>query len=149
MLIGQYYTKIDKKGRTALPAKFRKELGERMICCRWYEGSLALFAKKAWERVIDIAVGESLLISQTRDTERFLLGGAFELETDNQGRIILPQALREHAKLDQDVVFLGLQSRIEVWSKKTWEEKDREIVNAAGKLIEEVQKIKLQQVRRQ
>lgn len=149
MLIGQYYTKINSKGRTALPVKFRKELGEKLIVCRWYENSLALFAQISWERVIDVAVGESLLISQTRDTERFLLGGAFEIEPDSQGRIVLPQALRIHAKLGEEVVFIGLKDRVEIWSKGLWEARDREITTGAGKLIEEVQKLKLKGARRQ
>lgn len=132
-----------------MPARFRKELGEGLIICRWYEQSLALFNQKAWERIIDIAVGESLLISPTRDTERFLLGGAFEVETDNQGRIILPQALREYAKLGNVAIFLGLKDRVEIWSKTLWEEREKEIMAGAGKLIEQVQKLKLAQAKRQ
>lgn len=149
MLIGQYYTKIDKKGRTALPAQFRKELEKELIICRWYENSLALFGKQSWERVIDIAVGESLMIAPTRDTERFLLGSAFTIEPDGQGRIILPQVLREHAQIEGDVVFLGLKNRIEIWDKEVWTKKNKEIQNSAGQLIEEVQKLKLEQSKRQ
>lgn len=148
-MIGQYSTKIDNKGRTAVPVKFRKNLGEKLIVCRWYENSLALFSQEAWTRIIDIAVGESLLISQTRDTERFLLGGAFEVELDSQGRIILPQAARVYAQLENEIVFIGLKERVEVWSKKFWEKREREIIAAAGKLIEEVQKLKLEQAKRQ
>jgi MraZ protein len=147
MIIGQYYTKIDNKGRTALPAKFRKELGEELIVCRWYESSLAVFGKKAWINTIDVAVGESLMIAPTRDTERFLLGGAFEIAPDSQGRIILPQALRVYAQLVQDIVFLGLQNRLEIWGKDNWEKREREIISAASELIEEVQKIKVGQKR--
>lgn len=149
MLIGQYYTKIDYKGRTALPARYRKELGEEVVISRWYENSLAVFALKSWERVIDILVGETLLIAPTRDTERFLLGSAFETRPDAQGRIILPLFLREHARLKNDVVFLGLKDRVEIWSKQVWDVKDKEINKNAGRLIEEVQKIKIQSIKRQ
>ncbi|MAG59443.1 cell division/cell wall cluster transcriptional repressor MraZ [Candidatus Woesebacteria bacterium] len=142
MLIGQYHTKISSKGRTALPSRFRRYLGRKVVISRWYEGSLAVFSNTAWERVLDKALGEALLTGPTRDTERFLLGGAYEIELDAQGRFVAPGPLRKYAGLEDEVVFIGLRSRVEVWSRNRWKEKEIEVTKNAEKLIEHVQKVK-------
>ncbi len=142
MLIGQYHTKISGKGRTAVPARFREELGEAIVVSRWYEGSLAVFAQKAWERMLEMAVGGSLLTRPTRETERFLLGGAYEIMLDAQGRFVVPPPLREYAHLVNEVVFVGLKDRAEVWNKEDWTAKEADITKRAEKLIEEVQQVK-------
>ncbi|HBL52229.1 MAG: division/cell wall cluster transcriptional repressor MraZ [Candidatus Blackburnbacteria bacterium RIFCSPHIGHO2_02_FULL_39_13] len=140
MLIGQYHTKISNKGRTAVPARFRKELGDKVVITRWYEQSIAIFSPKAWERILDLAVGGSLLTRPVRETERFLLGGAYEEELDAQGRIVIPLPLREIAQISEEIVFVGLRDRVEIWNKSIWEEKEKEISGKAELLIEEVQK---------
>ncbi|MBI4033041.1 MAG: division/cell wall cluster transcriptional repressor MraZ [Candidatus Blackburnbacteria bacterium] len=144
MLIGQYHTRLSGKGRTAVPVRFREELGETIVVSRWYEGSLAIFAQKAWERMLEVAVGGSLLTRPTRETERFLLGGAYEIRLDAQGRFVIPRPLREYARLTNEVVFVGLRDRAEVWNKKDWIAKEEDITKRAEKLIEEVQQTKTQ-----
>lgn len=138
MLIGSYVQRIDLKGRVALPSRFKKELGLEVILSRWYERSLAVFSKKAWEEMISV-VTTSVITSPARDTERFLLGGAFEIVLDAQGRFVIPPTLRDHASLKEvkEVVFVGLNKRIEVWSRKNWEEREKRIVERAEELIEE------------
>lgn len=142
MLLGQYYTKVDSKGRTALPARFRKELGMEIVICRWYEGSLAVFSPRSWEKVLEQALGKALLTRSARDTERFLLGGAYEAELDRQGRFIIQVPLREHAGLEKEVVFLGLRDRVEVWDKERWQKKEKGISRESEALIEKVQESK-------
>ena len=138
MLIGSYIQRIDVKGRVALPSRFKKEVGTDVILARWYERCLAIFAKNAWEEMIG-EVTTSVISSPARDTERFLLGGAFEVQLDSQGRFVIPPTLREHASLKEarEIVFIGLNKRIEIWSKENWEIREREIVDRAEDLIEE------------
>lgn len=143
MLIGQYHTKVSNKGRTAFPARFRKELGDKIIITRWYEQSLAVFSPDAWEGILDLAVGGSLLTRPVRETERFLLGGAYEEELDLQGRFVIPLALREIAGIKEGIVFVGLKDRVEIWNKSKWEEKEKEITSKAEQLIEDVQRAKI------
>lgn len=147
MLIGQYNTKLTDKGRVAIPFRFRNELGENLIVTRWYERSLALFNIESWNKIIDLAVGESLLTTPARETERFLLGGAYEIETDSQGRFIIPQALRTYAQIESEIVFVGLRDRIEMWDKKLWTQKEEEITQKAEELIREVQENKISSIK--
>lgn len=142
MLIGQYHTKISGKGRTAVPVRFREELGGAIVVSRWYEGSLAIFAQKAWVRMLEIAVGGSLFTHPARETERFLLGGAYEIILDAQGRFVIPRPLRDYAHLINEVVFVGLRDRAELWNRDDWVAKEVDIAKRAEKLMEEVQQTK-------
>lgn len=147
MFIGQYNTRLTAKGRAAIPSRFRNELGSNLIVCRWYEKSLSIFTLESWKKILDLAVGESLLTSPTRDTERFLLGGAYEIELDSQGRFVIPQALRTYAQIENDLVFVGLKDRVEIWSLTLWKNKEEEITQKAEDLIKEVQETKVTNIK--
>lgn len=137
MLIGFYIQKIDEKGRTALPVKFKRELGNKLILSRWYEGSACIFDTVSWQRIISQATGGSVITAPSRDTERFLLGGAYEIVLDAQGRFVVPLPLREYAKTKEEVVFVGLGNRIELWDKKLWEEREKHVIENAESILEE------------
>lgn len=138
MLIGSFVQKMDIKGRTALPSKFRKELGQEVVLARWYEGSVAIFAVPSWNKIVEQATRGLVVTSPSRDTERFLLGGAYEIALDAQGRLVVPQALREHGGLAVEVVFVGLANRVELWAKTAWEEREKHVIEHAEELIEKV-----------
>jgi len=122
MLIGQYEAKIDKKGRTAIPKKFREILGNNIIVTLGYESSLIVVSQSQWQALLEGTAGRPFIEYETRETQRFLLGGASSLELDNKGRLILPSYLREFAKIEEEIIFLGLSRYIEIWDKKRWEE---------------------------
>ena len=122
MLIGQYEAKIDKKGRTAIPKKFREILGNNIIVTLGYESSLIVVSQSQWQALLEGTAGRPFIEYETRETQRFLLGGASSLELDNKGRLILPSYLREFAKIEEEIVFLGLSRYVEIWDKKRWEE---------------------------
>ncbi|MBI4091849.1 MAG: division/cell wall cluster transcriptional repressor MraZ [Candidatus Levybacteria bacterium] len=122
MLIGQYEAKIDKKGRTAIPKKFREILGSNVIITLGYESSLIVVSESQWQALLEGTAGRPFIEYETRETQRFLLGGASSVELDNKGRFILPSYLREFAKIKEEVIFLGLSRYVEIWDKKRWEE---------------------------
>jgi len=120
MLIGEYRSKLSEKKRVSLPKKFRKELGENLILTRGYEDALVLVNKGMWEKIAKDVIGGSFINKNIRDTSRFLVGSAKEVETDSQGRFVIPEALHEHAELSDEVVFIGLVNWVEIWSKDKW-----------------------------
>lgn len=140
MLVGQYIQKLSGKGRVALPSRFKKEVGKRIILSRWYEGSLAIFSPEAWHEVVERVTKDSVLGVPLRVSERFLLGGAYEITLDEQGRFVVPPPLRNYAGMKDEVVFVGLGKRVEVWEKKLWEAEEKEIVEKAEEMIEKVTK---------
>ena len=140
MLIGRYSVNVGVKGRVAVPVKFRECLGKSAIISQGYEKSLLLVSRSKWEELTGFLKDKPLTISPARDTERFLFGSAFEVEFDSQGRIVVPQELREFAGLNSEVVFLGVGNRVEIWSRENWAKYDqvlkKNIEEIASKLSE-------------
>lgn len=142
MLIGQYYTKLTQKGRCALPKNFRKELGEKAIIAKWYEGCLVIVGSGHWQELLTKLTGTSVVITQpVRDTDRFILGSAFEFETDLQGRFVIAKVLREYAGLRDEIVFVGLGARVEVWNVNTWRQREDYVQKHASELVEKLAKL--------
>ncbi len=121
MLIGQYKHTIDNKKRLALPAKFRGELGAKVIITKGVENCLVVYTEKEWE-VMSQKLG-NLPISQTeaRSFTRHLLASATEVELDKLGRILVPDYLKEYSGLEKNVVICGLSNRLEIWNEAKWE----------------------------
>lgn len=122
MFIGQYQTKVDPKGRAALPTKFKRLLGIKAIVTAGYENSLMIVALKDWQAVVGQVTNRGLTLGPARATDRFLLGGAFEIDLDKLGRFLIPRALRDYASITADVVFVGVGNRIELWAENKWRE---------------------------
>ena len=139
MLIGQYLSKLTEKDRISIPKKIRLELGEELILARWYEKCLVLVGKITWKKLLTRLIGETdLIIEPVRDIDRFILGLAFEIRLDRQGRFILPKILLEYAGIKMDVVFIGLGDRVELWAKEEWEKLEKITEEKASKAVEKL-----------
>ena len=121
MLIGQYEGKIDIKGRIGFPKKFREVLGDKLIVTLGYENSLIVVSEENWKALLEGTEGRPFIQSETRETQRFLLGGASNIEMDGKGRFVLPGYLREFGKIKNEIVFIGLLRYAEIWDKDRWE----------------------------
>ena len=120
MFMGEYNHSIDQKGRIIVPAKFREELGEEFVMTLGLDGCLFVYPNSEWETFVEqlkILPGNR----EVRQLQRYFLAGATNCELDKQGRILIPVKLREHAKLEKEVVFVGVLGKIEVWSKERWD----------------------------
>ena len=120
MLIGQYHVKVSSKGRLAFPKKFRDELGDDLVVTVGYEKSLMVVSKENWQSLVQATQNLPLTNNSARDTNRFILGQAVEVSLDEQGRFVIPEYLRQHSKINDNAVFLGLNKYVEVWDKKVW-----------------------------
>lgn len=128
MLIGQYGGTIGEKNRIAFPKKFRDELGDNLIITQGFEGSLIVVAEASWKSLLEGTEGMPLTDLSTRETQRFLLGTATEVELDEKGRFVLPTHLKEYGSLSGEIVFLGISRYVEIWDKKKWEEHNNVLV---------------------
>lgn len=139
MLIGSYISLLGEKRRTAIPKKFLDELGPKLVLAKWYEDCLILVSFNFWEKLLERLTGGSKVASLgVRDIERFILGSAFEVEPDDQGRIVLPEILAGYANLEKELVFLGLGDRVEIWDKETWEIKANEVAKTTKEFVEKI-----------
>lgn len=122
MFMGEYNHTIDAKGRLIVPVKFREILGDNFIVTKGFDGCLFVYPNDEWTRFEEKLKGLPLTNKNARQFTRFFLAGAAACEIDKQGRILLPQVLREFASLEKDVVLVGVASRIEIWSRERWDE---------------------------
>ncbi|MGH7141387.1 MAG: division/cell wall cluster transcriptional repressor MraZ [Minisyncoccia bacterium] len=136
MLIGEYHHTLDPKKRLSLPAKFRKEVGDKVVLTRGLDSCLFLFSENSWRAIAEKLAALPLSQSHTRGFSRFLLSGAVEQEVDGVGRILVPEYLKEFAGLKSGVVLAGLSDRIEVWDEGAWADYRRRIEKDADRLAE-------------
>ena len=120
MFMGEYHYSIDEKGRLTIPAKLRYELGENFIVTRGLDGCLFVYPKNEWENIIQ-KYKELPNTKDARNFMRFFLSGATVCEFDKQGRINISARLTKSAGLNNGCVHIGVNDRLEVWSKERWE----------------------------
>lgn len=120
MLIGEYKHTIDDKKRISLPIKFRKEIGKSMVITQGLDNCLFVYSLKEWTKISEQLGSLPMGQSNARGFNRLFLGGASEIDIDSVGRIIIPDGLREFAKLKSKVVFAGIYNRVEIWDEEAW-----------------------------
>ena len=141
MLVGSYNHKLDGKGRTVLPARFRGELGSSIVATIGIDRCIALYPVSRWEELILKLKDLSSFKKKTRDFRRVLLSMATELEIDGSGRVLIPSGLREYAGVDQEVTLIGLEDHLEVWDSIRWEEQRSGVLVDFSDLAEDLEGI--------
>ena len=142
MLIGEYIHTIDAKNRISLPAKFRQELGKKIIITPGLGNCLFIFTIKEWSKVAKKLSSSdtelSFLKKDQRSFNRYMFGRAAEIEVDSIGRILLPEFLKDKINLKNNAAFVGVEDRVEVWSEKAWTEQKEKIEKEAEQLAEKL-----------
>ena len=127
MLIGEYEHSLDAKGRLIMPAKLRVDIGEKFILTKGLDGCLFAFSLAEWTNFEQKLRTLPISNKDARAFSRFFFAGAIECEIDKQGRFLISSNLREFAELIKDVVIVGMDSRLEIWSKEKWQKCDEDI----------------------
>ena len=120
MFLGEYAHTLDDRGRIAVPAKWRPELGEGLVVTRGLDRCLFLWPMDEWRTIADKLSQLSLMQTDARRIHRLLFSGATDTAPDRLGRILLPSFLRDYAELQDSVVLVGLLKRAEIWSQDNW-----------------------------
>ncbi|MEG1705829.1 MAG: division/cell wall cluster transcriptional repressor MraZ [Clostridia bacterium] len=120
MLLGEYNHNIDEKGRTSIPAKFRSDLGDSFIVTKGLDTCLFIYSKEEWTTFETKLKSLPLTNPNARNFIRFFFSGATECEIDKQGRINIPQNLRDYACLEKDLTIVGVSTRVEIWNREKW-----------------------------
>ncbi|MCX6760187.1 MAG: division/cell wall cluster transcriptional repressor MraZ [Candidatus Nealsonbacteria bacterium] len=141
MLIGEYHHAIDSKKRLSLPAKFRKELGEKVIVTKGFEDCLVVYTPKEWEVTSNKLGNVSVSQFEVRSYARFTLGGATEAEIDKLGRILIPDYLIKYAGLKKIAVVCGLSTRMEIWDEEKWEDYRNKVENEIERFGEKLKEV--------
>jgi len=138
MLLGEYQHNLDNKGRVAIPAKFKEKLAAGAIITRGIDNCLFVFASKEWEVLAQKLVALPLAQANSRAFVRLMLAGAMDVALDNQGRILVPDYLRQYADLKKQVVIAGLYNRVEIWDAQKWQEYKKKTEGASEEIAEKL-----------
>lgn len=138
MLLGQYSHTIDDKGRLSVPVKFREVLAHGAVVTRGLDTSLFLLPLEEWGKLAGKLATLPLGQASSRAFARLMLAGAMDVELDKQGRFVVPEYLRQYAGLRKDVVIVGVQTRLELWDKETWEAYTKQTEGDANSIAEKL-----------
>lgn len=129
MFIGEYRHSLDDKGRVTIPAKYRDQLQDLFVLTKGLDGCLFIYTLEEWTLFEQKLKSLPVTNMNARKFVRFFLSGGAECTIDKQGRILIPNHLRVYSKIEKDIVFIGMSSRIEVWSAERWIAYNEEALN--------------------
>jgi len=136
MFLGEFVHTIDEKGRLTVPAKFRDGLATGLVVTRGIDRCLAIYSLEEWEQLAEKVSALPMTDRGARAFRRLVFAGASDAIPDKQGRVLIPPGLREYAGLNGEVIIIGLNTYVEVWSPDAWGE-EREHVERNDGNVEE------------
>jgi MraZ protein len=141
MLLGEYEHTIDEKNRLTLPAKFRRAFVDGILLTRGMDGCLSAYTPEEWGRTVTAQLdGLDQFSQEARRMRRYFYSGAAEAEIDRQGRVMIPGALLEYAKLGREVVVAGVHDHLEIWDRAAWRAELAEVEGGAESAAERLAK---------
>lgn len=120
MFVGEFSHTIDDKGRLTIPAKFRDELEGGVVITRGLDGCLWAYPRFEWEKLAEKISQQPSTNQAVRNFVRFMFSSAFDSIPDRQGRVIIPQNLRDYADIQNEATVIGVMNRVEIWKPDTW-----------------------------
>lgn len=137
MFIGEFRHSIDDKGRLAIPAKFRSSL-KKAVVTRGLDACLFLYSLAEWKQLAEKLANLPISQSNSRAFARLMLAGAMDVDVDSQGRVVIPEYLRNYAGLGKNVVIAGLYNRVEIWSEDSWNAYTAAAEKNSGEIAEQM-----------
>lgn len=133
MFVGKFNNSIDGKSRMIVPAKFREDLGSKCVIAKSLDKCLTIYPEEQWEKFVKEKLSVLPMGNEgARKLRRHFYSSAAECDVDKQGRLTIPQELKEYASIDKDLVTIGSDMTIEIWSKQNW---DGELDPDTGELM--------------
>ncbi len=142
MWYGEYSHSLDDKDRFILPAKFRHRIKQYKIdtffLTRGLEECIFMLASREWKEMEEKFKNLSFTKKQSRFFNRLYFSGAYEVNVDPQGRILLPNSLKEFAGIKKEIVIAGVADRIEIWDRQKWQKFYRENKQKFEEIAEDI-----------
>lgn len=137
---GEFRTSLDNKNRIMIPARFREQAGNirYWILTRGLDSCLSLYTPDRWDELVKSVTAISFTRKKARDFQRLLFSKAVQVEVDKNGRILVPEYLKQIAGLEKKIVFAGVADRIELWESATWDQKENELAGDFESLAEDL-----------
>ncbi len=138
MFIGEYSHNLDEKGRLAIPKKFRAKLTKGAVVTKGLDNCLFFYTAQEWKQLADKLAQLPFSQANARAFARLMLAGAMDVDLDKQGRVILPDYLRNFADLNKGVVVAGLYNRLEIWDQEKWIDYKKKTEKESNKIAEQM-----------
>lgn len=138
MFIGEYKHNLDDKGRLAIPAKFRTILKKGAVVTKGLDNCLFLYSKEQFEKIAAKFAALPISQAKARAFTRHMLAGAMDVDFDNQGRVTLPEYLREFSGLKKNIIIAGLYNHLEIWNETAWNKYKGEAEKNSNAIAEEL-----------
>ncbi len=138
MFLGEFVHTLDDKHRLAIPARFRQDLAEGLYLTKGVDRCLYLLAPDGWNRLAERIAGLPSMQADVRSLQRHFFAGAVHLVPDKLGRVTIPHNLREYAQLGDEVVVVGVHSRVEVWASQAWRDEQARANEQSATIAEQM-----------
>ena len=138
MFFGEYTYKVDEKGRTPLPPKFRHEMREGVVLSKGIEKCVRAYPLGEWKRVAD-SLAKAVVGAKLRKLNRAIFGSASSVSFDAQGRIALPFSLRNYAEIGDSVIAVGVNTCVELWDEELWKKEKASSEEQASAITESLE----------
>ncbi|NLD10847.1 division/cell wall cluster transcriptional repressor MraZ [Aminicella lysinilytica] len=126
MFMGKYNNSIDAKNRMIVPSKHRDQLGGKCVLTKGLDQCLYIYSMGDWEQQMEKIAELPESDPKIRAFIRHFCANAVECEFDKQGRIVIPQELKDYARITKDLITMGAMKKIEIWSKEVWDTPENE-----------------------
>ena len=140
MFTGEFQHTLDAKGRVIMPSRLREGLGESFVITRGLDHCLFVYPSAEWELLEKKLSKQPFYKKDARAFNRFFFSGATKVEADKQGRVLIPQYLREYARIEKEAMIIGVADRVEIWNEASWKEyfteADENFEDLAEKLVD-------------
>ena len=144
MFLGEFSHTIDDKGRLTVPAKFRDELESGIIVTRGIDGCIWAYPRAEWENLAEKISQIPSTNQAVRNFVRFMFSSASDSIPDRQGRVIIPQNLREHAHIQNEATVIGVMNRVEIWQPLRWTEVFSKVEEDPEAMVAQMQELGFQ-----
>lgn len=138
MFTGEYLHTLDTKGRVIIPSRLRDGLGEKFMITRGLDHCIFAYPLSEWASLEEKMIKFPLTKKDYRAYNRLFFSGAMEVEADKQGRVLIPQYLRDYAGIEKDVMIIGVADRVELWNEAAWKEYFEEVDSNYEELAEKL-----------
>jgi len=134
--LGEHEHRVDPQGRISIPARFRESFKSGFVLAKSPDKCISVYPPSEWQIVAADIARASMNQSKNRRRRRVNFSGAYQVEADRQGRFHIPQSLREHADIKEDIVLTGMGTYLEIWAKESWVEEELDMNSDAWLLTE-------------
>ena len=130
MFRGNSFHTIDPKGRIIVPARFREIIkgnGGNGVMVTQMDNSLYAYTYERWRKIEEKVLSMAVSSKTMRRFKRIFIGGAYDCTCDKQGRFLIPAPLREYARIEREIVLVGVLDHFEIWSKEHWDNENQQL----------------------